>query len=255
MRTWTIAAIAAVLGAAAGWLLRGQPVERIRVVTLRPKAAPLAPRLPQTQLSVPVFPDLPKPPLETPVPSLESTEPTPSPLVGTFPALPAAGGPIGSGGGPTGPLMPEVGEKPPLADLKADEALARRVVLQSGGDVVSSDDAKDAMGKVGRMLVVETDFEGRAGLRSALRRALGDHAVLSDGGSSPGTSPAIQKAEEALELLRKGRDKARVDFLPEAPILQQMEEDYLAKEREVAAMRKKAARLRLTILLRPVLGA
>lgn len=244
MRGWIAAAVTAVVGIGVGWLLRGRPEEKIRVVTLPsapPKAAPPAPSPPAER----PFPEHPKPPLEAPQPVVESTPPPP--LIGALPKLPGA---IGGGVGPLSPLMPP---KLPTADLNADEALARRIVLQAGGQIVSASDAKDSTGKVGRMLVAETDREGREALRMALRSALGDRVLLSEGGSVAGTSPEVEKEEKELEAARKKRDQARRDFLPEAPALRQIEEDYRNQERAMTDLRKSTARPRLNILLRPVL--
>ena len=245
MRTWIVAAITAVLGVAAGWLLRGEPTEAVRVVTLPPKEAPPPKKAPE-----PEFPDYPKPTVEPPKPIVEEIATAPPPLVGSFPTLPATGP-----GGPAGPLEPNRPDKAPAAGRTADEALARRVVLQAGGEIVSSADAKDAMGKVGRTLVAETDAKNRDKLQDALRKALGDRAILSEAGSATNTTPAIRKAEEALETKRKERDKARIDFLPTAPILRGIEDDYAAQERVLADLKKTGARIRLTILIRPTLGA
>lgn len=244
MRIWIVAALTTVVGCGVGWLLRGQPHETIRVVTLPPKVAPLKSPAPP-----PKFPDLPKPPLETPQPVADETTPSPSALIGDIPRLPNASGPTGM----IVPMTPDVPTKLPVADLNADEALARRTILGIGADIVSSSDAKDATGKIGRTLVAETASADREKLRSALRQALGDRIIISDGGSVGGTSPEIQKAEAALETARKKRDQARIDFLPQAPTLRQIEDDVLAQERAVAEMRKSVARLRLNVLIRPIL--
>jgi hypothetical protein len=57
-----------------------------------------------------------------------------------------------------------------------------------------------------------------------------------------------------LAVAKKKVEQARIDFLPQAPILRQMEEDYLAQERAIAEQRKASSRLRLNILIRPTLG-
>ncbi len=248
MRTLIVAVLTAVLGVGVGWLLRGQPTETLRVVTLPPKTTPVVEKKPE-----PEFPDYPKPPVEPPKPIVEenaTTTPAPPPLVGNFQSLPET-----IPNGLSGPLEPALPDKVPAADLNADEALARRTILQAGGEIVSSADAKDTMGKVGKTLVAEISAGDSDKLKGALRKALGDRIILSDAGTSNASNPATKKAEEALEAKRKERDKARIDFLPEAPILRQIEEEYRAQERALADLKKSGAKQRITILIRPTLGA
>ncbi len=243
MRTaLAVSALAAALGFGAGWAWRGTPRETTRLVYRdRPVPAPITKAAPR-------FPDYPKPPLETPVPEKSLGSRAPTILVGDLPRLPGMSGPFV----PQGPLAPDVPTKLPADELNADEALARRTILSIGADVVSATDAKDASGKVGRALVAEADHESLERLRAALRKALGNRAVLSDGGAVGG-SPDTRKAEDALAALKKQRDRARIDFLPESPTLRDLEEATLKAERALADLRKTSARQRLNILLRPTL--
>ena len=228
-------------------MARGKPHETLSIVGVPVKAAPVL-----VAKSEPPFPERPKPPLETPKPVFDSVASTAAaaPLVGELPHLPSAT--VESG--PIEPLVPVAPTTHlPVADLNADEALARRVVLGVGGEVVSSADARDSTGKVGRSLVVETTPHGLARLQTALRKALGDRAVMSEAGSVGGSSPEIRKAEDALAVQKKQLDRARVDFLPKAPILQDLEDTYRTAERNLADARRATARQRLNVLLRPVL--
>jgi hypothetical protein len=259
MRNWVSIVITAAFALAIGYSLR--PVSSVHPSS-SPRTDATAPKTvdplykPDSGSEVSTLPTYPKPSLEPPVATSEPSVPafgtSPEPLVGNFPALPSAGtgGPRGS----IGPLDPNVPTKLPTADLNADEALARRTVLQSGGEIVASSDAKDSTGKVGRTLVAEVASASATELRSALRKALGDRVVLSDAGTVPSSSPTLRKAEEALAAAKKQVEQARIDFLPQAPALRQMEEDYLAQERAVAQQRRASGHLRLNILLRPTLG-
>lgn len=257
MRIAIVACVALLIGLALGLSMRDEPttttkyVYRDAPVATKPKAA-----------SAPSFPTMPKPPVQSPTPVVEgspttvaSNNPIPAPLVGDLPRLPAAG--PGGFGGPIGPMIPTVPTVPtalPTADLNADEALARRLVLAAGGDIVSSSDAKDASGKIGRALVAEASGGVRAKIEGALRRSLGDRVILSDGGSVGGSSSETRKAEDALAALRKQRDQARIDFLPNAPTLLDIEEAYRKQERALADLRKAASHQRLNVLIRPALG-
>ncbi len=253
MRNWTLVAVVAALGlgGAFGWVLHGGPKEVVKIVERPVRVATMPRARPQR------FPDYPKPAFELPPP--ESSDgaggtgaigtPMPSVIVGDLPNLPTT-----SAGDPGIALTPDVPVSP-VADLNADEALTRRIVLQGGGEIVSSADAKDATGKIGRTLVAETLPAARDAIRAALRKALGDRAILSDGGSVDATGPELQKAEADLAAARKQRDKARLDFLPEAPALKGIEEEYARLEKVASDLRKASTRLRLNILLRPVLSS
>ncbi len=243
MRTWIIVALTAFIGIGIGWLMHDSSAEDAKFARLA--FAPKGKLAPVT--TEPKFPEMPKPPVETPTPIPDEVTAQPSPLVGSFPNLPAPSG------GPIGPYAPNVPAQLPTADLNADEALARRTILESGGDVVASSDAKDSSGKIGKSLVAEVAGSGLDSLRAALRKALGNRAVLSDGGTVAAAGAVPKAAEEALAAAKKKRDQARIDFLPEAPALRQIEEDYLTQERSVAEMRKVGARARLNVLIRPVL--
>jgi hypothetical protein len=241
MRTWIVVALTAFIGIGIGWLMHDSSSENARFAQLSPQ-----PKRVQIPIdSGPTFPELPKPPLETPIPITDEVVGQPAPLMGNISSLPSPAG------GPIGPYAPNVPDQLPTADLNADEALARRIILENGGDVVASSDAKDSSGKIGKSLVAEVKGLGVDGLRAALRKTLGDRAVLSDGGTVPGTVPTA--AEDALAVAKRKRDQARIDFLPEAPALRQIEEDYLAQERAVAQIRKASGRARLNVLIRPVL--
>ena len=247
MRTVTVACIALAAGLVVGWSIRDEP----RVVTKFVYRDVTVPTMPVAVVEKPTFPDTPKPPVEKPVPTVvapmvSANAPIPTPLVGELPKLPAVDGPIA----PITPAAPL-----PTADLNADEALARRLVLAAGGDVVSGSDAKDASGKVGRALVAEASMGGRVRIEGALRKALGDRVILSDGGVAGGSTAEIRKAEDGLLALRKQRDQARLDFLPNAPALQDLEDAFRRQERALAVMKRATSRQRLNILIRPVLGA
>lgn len=238
-----VTALAAALGFGAGWAMHGGPHEVVRTV-YRDLPAPKPTLVAKVQ---PLFPDYPKPPLDPPVATPDSSSSVrPEPLAGNVPQLPSLEGPIS-------PLVPNAPAKLPTEDLNADEALVRRIVGGMGGEVVSSADAKDATGKVGRALVAEIGPGGLERLRTALRQALGDRAVLSDGGAVGGSSAETRKAEDALAELKRKRDRARIDFLPQAPTLRDLEEATLKGERALAELRRTASRRRLDVLLRPTL--
>lgn len=252
---WEIAAIGAgiagiALGFGFGWASHKREPS---------PALPYRPRYSETSVAnrdiEPSFPEHPKPPLETPVPIPDlSTRAVPS-LGGDLPNLPVAGpegsGPIGTGT----PMTPDLPNgPPPAADLNADEARAKRIVLESGADVISVSDARDDAGTIGRSIVAETAPSDRDPLRKALRKALGARAVISDAGAGPSDDdPGLKKMEDELALARKRRDKDRIDFLPQSPILQDEEEAVLKMERALALRRKESSRVRLNILLRPTL--
>ena len=242
-----VTAFAAALGFGAGWVAHGGPHEVVRTVYKRAAPSPKPILVAKAEL----LPEYPKPPLDPPVatPMVSSASPSngqPEPLSGNLPQLPSPEGAIG-------PMVPDAPAKLPAEDLNADEALARRIVDGLGGEVVSSADAKDATGKVGRALVAETGAGGLERLRAALRKALGDRAVLNDGGAGGGSSPETRKAEDALAELKRKRDRARIDFLPQSPTLRDLEEATLKGERALAELRRTASRQRLNILLRPTL--
>lgn len=208
---------------------------------------------PKPQAVASRFPERPKPPLDLPVPfgGDQASPPTsPSPLVGNLPSLPSTSPDVAA----TGPLAPNVAAKLPIADLNADEALAKRLVIGAGGDIVSVSDAKDGSGKVGRSLVAETGPERVKALEGSLRASLHDRVVISDAGTVGGSTPELEKAEEGLATAEKARDRARVDFLPQAPILRQIEDDYARMQQSVAAIRKRIARRRINVMIRPGLN-
>ena len=245
--------VAVALGFGAGWFARGTPEPVVRYDERPALRQPLV-----AKVETP-FPDKPKPPLipPTPVPTPIDTVtkgdpnvPAPPSMIGRLPSaaleeLPPAFGEA------IVPLTPTPPQETLPADLAADEARARRIVLQNGGTVVSGADARDGAGKVGRTLVVETRATGRDRVRKALRAAFGGRIVLSDAGASPGSSPEIRKAEDELTTLRKQRDQARIDFLPNAPTLIDLEESTLKAERQLADLRRAAGRQRLNLMLRP----
>ncbi len=169
MRTSLVAIVTALTGFILGWTLHsGKAHETVRYV-VPPSKAPST--VAKTEAP---FPDLPKPPLDTPHPSSDRDSspalPSNSPpsLVGDLPALP----PATTDGGPIAPLAPA--KKLPIADLNADEALARRVVLGVGGEIVSSADAQDSSARLDvrwwrkSLPAVSFDSERPCGLRSAL---------------------------------------------------------------------------------------
>ena len=248
MRTALVACVALSIGLAVGWSMREPP----RTITKLVYRDPPPPVKPVAVAQRPSFPATPKPPVEKPTPvdappEVAQSVPVPAPLVGDLPRLPAASGPIG-------PMVPPTPAGSPSADLNADEALARRLVLARGGDIVSASDAKDASGKIGRALVAEMPSGGRSRVEGALRHALGDRIILSDGGSTGGSTAETRKAEDALLALRKQRDQARLDFLPNAPALLDIEDAYRRQERALSGLRKATNRQRLNILIRPMLG-
>ena len=204
----------------------------------------------------PSFPEKPKPPLVAPISVRTPGEPPPNALVGTLPRMPNGPLPPAMGGtiGPLNPGVPLPTEEPTNASLSADEATIRRLVIAGGGRIVSSADAKDVAGKVGRNIVVEASAATTSDIASALRRALEDRVVLSKGGLVETSTPEIRKAEDVLSSLREKRDKARVDFLPQAPILLDLEESTRAAERALARLKRAASRQRLNVLLRPAAG-
>ena len=246
MRTPLIAAVTALVGFLLGWALRGGETRRERTIPIVSPAGPLA-RV-ERKLA-PSFPDYPKPSLETPRAVAE--RPTPSvavpPSIGGLSGLPPATGEIG-------PLAPLPTKAPPVADLNADEALARRVALGLGAEIVSSSDARDAGGMVGRTLVTEIAPKDVERLRSSLRAALGSRATLSDGGTVEGAGTEVRKAEDDLATLKKQLSRAQDDFLPNSPFLRNVEDAYRVGERNLAETRRVHARQRLVVLLRPIPG-
>lgn len=253
-----VAASAAGLGIGAGWLARGNAPVAVHVVQAPPHTAPKPSERPAPSAS---FPEYPKPALVAPV---EERTPTTvakagSPLSGELPPLPKGSvsplsGPLPGPLPGAGPVVPDVSPASSAADLNADEALVRRTALQMGAEILSADDAKDSSGKVGRNLVAELPSAAREPLRAALRRALGDRAILSDGGIVPGNGPDAKKADDALAALKKRRALARVDYLPGAPVLRDLDEAILKQERSAAETRQRGARTRLIVFLHPVLG-
>ena len=240
---------AALLGFGAGWLAHSEPIPVVRYIE-RPA------EVDQVTHSKRPFPEKPKPPLEAPVASVATPIAQPEGISGALPAVPPMALPPISGG-PIGPLSPELTPATPdlpVADLAADEARVRRVVLALGGRVVSSADAKDTLGKVGRNIAVESDPVAMEKIASALQTALKNRIVLSKGGLVENSSPEIRKAEDALATLRGKRDKARIDFLPQAPILIDLEETTRIAERDLARRKRASSRQRLNILIRPAAG-
>lgn len=175
-------------------------------------------------------------------------------IPGDLPHLPAT--PLSGGIGPVAvasPLSPDLPATLPTADLNADEAAVRRLVLKSGGQVQSAQVAKDASGIVGRSLLVEIPATASRGLRSALAAKLHDRVLITEAGQGS-SDPNLKKAEEELAAAKKERDQARIDFLPQAPALRQIEERYAALEKSVQERRNLLGRTRLNILLRPTLS-
>jgi hypothetical protein len=229
-----------VVGVGVGWLLRGSDApppfpERLTASRTRqdlPKKAVEAKPVPKE--TKPVMPAKKAEDLSAPA----NAETTPAPIVGDLPNLPTTI--------PSGPLAPLTPTPAQRGDLKADEALVRRIVTEQEGDVVSAESSED----LGRTLVAEVAPERQSSLKSALRKTLGSRAVLTDAGTVPGSTPELKRMEDELALARKRRDQARLDFLPEAPILKGIEEDTLALERRITEVRRAAARVRLNVLLR-----
>lgn len=248
MRTPLVALAASLVGFIVGWTSHRGPVrETIRYVVPPPSSGSNG-----VAKAEPTFPEMPKPPLDAPEPTMDAAVatvlPTPAPLTGDLPKLP----PASDATAEAAPLTPAKGL--PLADLNADEARARQVVLRMGAEVVSSADAQDPNGKVGRSLIAEVAPGGATRLQSALREALGSRVVTSDGGTVAGSTTEVRKAEDELTALKKQLEKAQDDFLPNAPALKNVEDAYREGERNLAEVRRTYARQRLNILLRPAPG-
>ena len=163
---------------------------------------------------------------------------------------PIPGGPIA----PLNPALPSTTSELPVADLAADEAQVRRIVIASGGRVVSSADAEDTLGRVGRNVAFESSREGIDRIATALQSAMRNRIVVSKGGLIENSTPDIRKAEDELAALQEKRDKARIDFLPEAPILVDLERSTREAERNLAKRKRVASRQRMNVLIRATAG-
>lgn len=197
--------------------------------------------------------DTPKPPVLAPDVQPDLDPSTPLAVPGNLPHLPPA--PLSGGIGPVSASVPLSPDLPtlPVADLKADEAAIRRLVIQYGGQVQTAQEAKDTSGTVGRSLVVDVPATVTKDLRSALTAKLHDRVIITETGLSS-SDPTLKKAEDELAAAKKERDQARIDFLPQAPALRQIEERYAALEKSVIERRGLLGRTRLNILLRPALS-
>ena len=240
MRTSLVALMTALVGFIVGWASHtARTHETVRYILQPAKTS-----VPIVAKAAPTFPERPKPDLDSPEPSSDRVATVPTSIHGDLPNLPPAMTDLG----PAAPLPPT--KTLPTADLNADEARVRRIVLGAGGEVVSSGDATDSGGKVGRSLVAEMLPGGSKRIGVALRQALGNRVVLSEGGSIGGSSTEVRKAEDALTALKKDLEKAQHDFMPGSPFLRNTEDAYREGEKNLAEVRRTYARQRLNILLR-----